>query len=156
MADPRFWRCLRAPQRSSCSVWTEVMRKCFAFISTSSLWCIANAAWLHSYKVHWGRWRMHVFPDLFAVVNDEATACTQKWSSSVQLSSLHPVFHASPTHRGRIVTKCIQPDGGCTFLQISPRSSQIKPRRLHRSDPQVFSFHLCIQSFMHRQRTAAA
>ena len=141
MADPRFWRCLRAPQRSSCSVWTEVMRKCFAFISTSSLWCIANAAWLHSYKVHWGRWRMHVFPDLFAVVNDEATACTQKWSSSVQLSSLHPGFHASPTHRGRIVTKCIQPDGGCTFLQISPRSSKMKPRRLHRSDPQVFSVH---------------
>ena len=59
-------------------------------------------------------------------------------------------------HRGRMVTKCIEPGGGSTFLQISPRSSKIWPRRLDRSDPQVFSFHLCIQSLMHRQRTAAA
>ena len=72
---------------------------------------------------------MHVFPDFFAVVKDQDTARTQKLSSSVQLSSLHPIFDASPTHRGRIVTKCIQPDGGCTFLQISPRSSKMKPRR---------------------------
>ena len=156
MADARFSRFIRGRQRWSHGVYTEVILKCSAFISASRLSCIANAPRPHSYKVYSARWRMHVFADFSAVVTDQAAAFTQKWSSSVQLSSLHPVFHASPTHRGCIVTKCIQPDGGCTFLQIYSRSSKMKPRRVHRSDPQVFSFHLCIQAFMHRQRTAAA
>ena len=94
MADARFSRFIRGRQRWSHGVYTEVILKCSAFISASRLSCIANAPRPHSYKVHWGRWRMHVFADFSAVVKDEAAAFTQKWSSSVQLSSLHLVFHA--------------------------------------------------------------
>ena len=117
---------------------------------------MSNASRPHSYKVSYAKWRIHVFGDVSALLKDRAAACGQKWCVSVLRSSLHPVFDASPTQRGCKVRKCIEADGGCMFFQIYSRSSTMKPRRVHRSDPQVFSFHLCIQAFMHRQRTAAA
>ena len=102
MADAFFSRFIRGRQRWSHGVYTEVILKCSAFISASRLSCIANAPRPHSYKVYSARWRMHVFADFSAVVTDQAAAFTQKWSSSVQRSSLHPVFHAWPTQRGPI------------------------------------------------------